>query len=36
MVEVTKPINAVMDNATYGGGGNSHDAKVKVKVYSIK
>jgi len=33
-VKVTRQINDVIDNARYGG--NSRDAKVKVKAYSIK
>ena len=33
---VTKPINAVTDNAPYADRENSRDAKVKMKTYSIQ
>jgi len=35
-VKVTRPINAIKDNAATPIGGNSRDAMVKVKAYYIK
>jgi len=35
-IKVTKPINAVTDNAAYTRRRKFYDSKVKVKVYSIK